>query len=199
MLNADGEFMRLANEAEVAPKLQAMLGTVVQELSTRLPTEQRAAFQQMIQQVLSPAALISSSTREAQIYFGLNGAALGAGESIEAGIEQPGPAGGKLIPAIFRVRVDSAAADSAALSSTTTYDRDALRDMTIALLEQSGAPIPAEKMATIPPMQMSDDGEYTYDRKLGLMREVLINRRISAANEHRLDGWRIRLVTPPKR
>jgi hypothetical protein len=198
-LNADGEFTGLANEAEVRPKLQAMVGAVVQDLAARLPAAERKTFEELIGRLLSPAALISSATRDAQIYTSLNGASLAAGESLEATLQQPSPVGGGALPATFRVRMDSATVDSASLASTTTYDKDALLKMTLGLAQQAGAAIPPEELAKIPPMQLIDDGKYEFDRTLGLMRKVTINRRTTLGNQVRLDGWTITLITPPKR
>ena len=198
-LNADGEFTGLANEAEVRPKLQAMLGAVVEDLAARLPAAERKTFVELIGRLLSPAALISSATRDVQIYTGLNGASLAAGETLEATLQQPSPVGGGALPAIFRVRMDSITADSASLTSTTTYDKDALLKMTLGLAQQTGAPIPPEELAKIPLMQLSDVGKYEFDRTLGLMRKVTINRRTTIGDRGRLDGWTITLITPPKR
>jgi hypothetical protein len=90
-LNADGEITGLANEKQIAPKLQGMLDRVVKDLSARLPAEQRKAFQNLIGQMLSPAALMSSAIREAEIYFALNGVSLAPGEAAEVDREQPSP------------------------------------------------------------------------------------------------------------
>jgi hypothetical protein len=198
-LDADGKFTGLANQAEVVPKLKAMLDTVVQNLSARLPAEQRKTFQNLIGQVLSPAALISSATREAEIYFALNGVSLAPGETAEADLQQPNPLGGGLIPAKFRVVLESATTDSASIKTTTTYDTAALRRMTQSLVEQAGKTIPPEELAKIPPMRMSDDAKYVFDRTVGLMRDVMVNRRVSAGTMRRYDGWQIRLLSGPKR
>jgi hypothetical protein len=199
MLNADGKLAGVANEAEVAPKLQAMLDTVVRNLSARLPAEQRKAFQNVVGQVLSPAALISSATREAEIYFGLNGVVLAAGEAAETDLQLPNPLGGGVIPAKFRVDMKSATADSASLNTTTTYDSAALLRMTQSLARQAGAPVSTNELTKIPPMQMGDDGKYLFDTSVGLMRQVTVNRRLSAGNNRRHDGWEIRLLNGPKR
>ena len=198
-LNADGEVTGLANQKEIAPKLQAMLNKVVQDLSARIPAEQRKAFQTLIGQVLSPAALISSATREAEIYFGLNGVSLAAGQTVEVDLQQPSPVGGGVIPARLRVTMESATNDSASLKTTTTYDPAALMQMTQSLAQQAGKPIPPAELARIPPMQMSDDARYLFDRTVGLMREVTVNRTVYAGNTRRYDGWQIRLVSTPKR
>jgi hypothetical protein len=198
-LSAEGEFAGVANEAEVSPKLQAMLNTIIQSLAERLPADQRTAFHNLIGQMLSPAALISSATREAEIYFSLNGVALAVGEAAEAGLEQPSPVGGGIIPATFRVDMESATTESASLRTTTAYDPAALLRMTQSLVQQAGRPIPPDELARIPPMQMSDDGKFVFDRAVGLMREVVVNRRVSAGDVRRHDGWQIRLLHGPKR
>ena len=198
-LNADGEITGLANQKEIVPKLQAMLEKVVQDLSARLPAEQRKGFRTLIGQILSPAALISSSIREAEIYFGLNGVSLAAGEAAEVDLEQPNPLGGGVIPAKFRVDMESATKDSASIKTTTTYDPSVLIRVTQNLAAQAGKPIPPEELAKLPPLQMSDDGKYTFDRMVGLMREVTMNRLVSADDVRRYDGWQIRLLSGPKR
>ena len=198
-LNADGEITGLANQAEIAPKLQAMLDSIVQDLSARLPAEQRKGVQTLIGQVLSPPALISSAIREAEIYFGLNGVSLAAGEAVEVDLEQPNPLGGGVIPAKFRVDMKSATKDSASIKTTTTYDPAALIRMTQSLAEQAGKPIPPEELAAIPPLKMNDDATYLFDRTVGLMREVSVNRLVSAGDMRRYDSWQIRLLSGPKR
>ncbi|HET9219185.1 MAG TPA: hypothetical protein VFR18_19525 [Terriglobia bacterium] len=198
-LTGDGEFNGLLNEAEVAPKLQAIVGSVVGELAIRLPWDQRKKFETMMAQVLSPAALISSATQDAQVYWGLYGAALTPGESVAVDLEQPNPLGGTPIPATFTVRMDAATASAATITTTTTYQKDALTRMTLELAQRAGAPIKPQDAAKIPPMQMADDGKYDFDRVSGLMKNVAINRRIVAGGQERLDGWIITLVESPKR
>src|SRR5688572_17498568 len=111
LLNADGEYIGLANEAEITPKLQAAVNTIVQEAARNLPAAQRQAFQNTVRQVLSPAVLAASATQDVQTYFGLNGAALAPGEEVVVPLEEPNPLGGGFITSRFRVRVDSATAE----------------------------------------------------------------------------------------
>jgi hypothetical protein len=54
-------------------------------------------------------------------------------------------------------------------------------------------------LAQIPPIEMADDGQYVFDRTVGLMREVVVNRRMATGANRRLDGWEIRLVAGPPR
>jgi len=62
------------------------------------------------------------------------------------------------------------------------------------LAKQAGSPTPPEQFINLPPMQMSDEGSFLFDRKRGLMREVKVNRRIAAGSNRRLDAWEIRLI-----
>jgi hypothetical protein len=199
LLNADGEYTGLGNQAEVAAALRKATDVFVRALAAKLPVEQRAGFEKMVRQVLSPASLIASATREAQIYFGLHGVALAVGEAVDTRIQQPNPLGTGAIPAVLRVRLESATDASAAVRTTITYEASALKEMTRALVEQSGRPVPPEALAQLPPIEMADAGRYLFDRTVGLMREVMVNRRMTAGANQRLDGWEMRLVAGPKR
>ena len=195
-LNADGELLGMANQAEVAPRLKTVVDAVVRDLAARMPEDQRQGFLNLIGQVLSVDVLIASATRDAATYLGLNGAALAVGQAVVVDIEQPSPLGGDPLPAKFRVRMESATADVASLKTTTTYDPAALMRLTRSLAKQAGSPIPPEQFINLPPMQMSDEGTFVFDRKRGLMREVKVNRRIAVGSDRRLDAWEIRLIDP---
>jgi hypothetical protein len=92
--------------------------------------------------------------------------------------------------------MESATADVASLKTTTTYDAAALMRLTESLAKRAGAAIPPEELARLPPMEMADEGTFVFDRKLGLMRAVKVNRRIAVGATRRLDAWDIRLVSP---
>ena len=198
-LGPDGDFDRLLNEAEIRPKIQAMVGTIVSNLASQLPASQRKNFQDVMGRVLSPEALISSATQDAQIYWGLYGLSLGAGESIAVKLEQPNPMTGNPIPATFRVNMGPATGNTAILTTTTTYDKDVLLKMTLELAQRAGASLRPDEVEKMPSMQMADDGKYEFDRDYGLMRKVTINRRITAGPQDRVDGWIITLLEAPKR
>jgi mRNA-degrading endonuclease toxin of MazEF toxin-antitoxin module len=199
VLNAEGELTGVANRDEIVATLKSMLETITRELAGRLSEEQRAAMQGLVGQVLSPDALIAGATREAAIYFGLNGISLTSGEMAETTIEQPSPFGGGVIPAVFRVRLQSVTPDSASVTTATTYDRAALSRMTEELIRQAAAAVPADARANMPPMDMADEGTYLFDRTLGLMREVIVNRQVAVGNNKRVDRWEIRLLEAPQR
>jgi hypothetical protein len=198
-LGPDGELTGVANEAEIAPKLQAMMDGLVKDLSSRLPAEQRATFQSMMKQLLPPQVLIDSATRDATMYFALNGVSLEPGEEVEVDIEQPNILGTGTIPATFRVEMVSATAAAASVETTTSYDAETMRQMTVALVSQAGVKLPPGELEKMPLVEMVDEGRYAFDRTVGLMKQIDITRSIRAGNVERLDSWTIRLVTPPRR
>jgi hypothetical protein len=198
-LNADGELTGLANQDEILPKLKSMMDTIVQQILAGIPDDERTAMVSFMNQVLSPEVLVSSATREAGIYFGLNGVSLASGEVAEIELQQPSPFGGGVIPGIFRVRMDSIRTNSVSLTTETTYDSTALLRLTESLIKQAGKPIPPSELAKVPPIDMNDDGTFVFDRTVGLMREVTMIRRVVAGTNQRLDRWEMRLVDGPKR
>jgi mRNA-degrading endonuclease toxin of MazEF toxin-antitoxin module len=198
-LNPEGELSGVANRDEIVATLKSMLEAITRELSGRLSDEQRAAMQVVVAQVLSPEALIAGATREAAMYFGLDGMSLTSGEVAETTIEQPSPFGGGVIPGVFRVRLQSLTADSASVTTATTYERAALSRLTEDLIRQAGAAVPADARASMPPMDLTDEGTYLFDRTLGLMREVIVNRQVAVGNNRRIDRWEIRLLEGPQR
>lgn len=197
-LNRAGEFDGLTNQAEVVAQLQTATDTIVRAALNASPPEQRGAMQKMMAQVLSPANLVAMVTRDVQTYFNLNGVSLPVGKSSQLDIEHPSPLGGGVIPAKFVVTMKSATADTAVLGTTTAYDGAALLRMTRALVEQGGQKVADAELAKLT-MKMSDDGSFVHDRSVGLMREVIVNRRSEVGKDYRLDRWEIRLVRAPRR
>ena len=198
-LNANGEYAGLVNQNEVVPQVQKAVDLVLGRVMEQVPVDRRAAMQKVLAQALSPSLLVGSVTREAQMYFSMSGVALAVGETVAVNLEQPNPLGGGAVPATVRVTMESATDDSAVLTTVTTYDAAALLQMMRGLFEQSGKPIPESELAKLPPMQLSDEGRFVLDRKLGLARELVVNRRVTAGKNQRLDRWEIRLVSPPQR
>ena len=188
----------MANQAEVAPKLKAVVDAIVRELSARVPDAQRKQFLDFMGQVLSADVLIASATRDAGTYFGLNGVSMASSEAVEIDIEQPNPLGGAALPARFSVRMESVTADTASLKTVTTYDGASLVRLTETLAKQAGAPIAPEELAKLPPIEMADEGTYLFDRQMGLMREVIVSRRVTVGPNRRLDAWQIRSLSGPR-
>ena len=93
----------------------------------------------------------------------------------------------------------SATKTEAVINTTTTYDAAVLMKMTEALLAKAGQSPSPEDLAKAPPMKMADEARYVFDRKLGLMREARVERRIEAGTVRRFDHWDIRLLKAPKR
>jgi hypothetical protein len=198
VLGADGEFERIANQAEVVSKLQAALDLVTQRLLQGIAADEAKRMEGVLRQMSSPELLIAVATNDLQTYFSLYGAAVAVGETVEGPIEQPNPFGGPPISAIVRARVVSVSAESATLTSSTMYDREALQKMVVALAGQLTVELPAEELAKLK-LVMSDETRYVFDRPTGLFSEVTNERRVSSGDLGRLDKCVIRLLRGPRR
>lgn len=197
-LNPSGEYTGLANEAEVLSQVQRATGILVRGVTEKLPVEQRRNMERLVGQLLSPANLVAMVTRDVQTYFSLNGVSLVVGRPLEIDLEHPSPVGSGVIPAKFVVTMTSATADAAVLTTKTEFDGPALLRMTRALAEQGGQKVTDADLAGMT-MKMSDGGNFVHDRTVGLMREVIVNRRNDVGPAYRLDRWEIRLVRAPQR
>jgi hypothetical protein len=198
-LGAEGSYSGLSNETEVLAQLQEALTPMLRGLLDNIPSAERETLEKVLRQTLSPAVMVASVTRDAQTYFSLNGVSIAVGEAIEAEVRQPNPLGGSPLPATVRISLESATADSCVVTMATTYDPAALLGMTRGFAEQLGKPIPEQELQKIPAIQLRDDSRFVLDRKVGLMREVIVNRRVIAGSATRLDRWEMRLVRAPRR
>jgi hypothetical protein len=198
-LTGDGKLAEVVNREQVLSDLQGSVTAVMRELVSQLPADQRPEMERIASQALSPPALLAGATREAEIYFGMNGTALHVGEPVEVEFERPNPFGGDPLPATFRVEAESATATNAVITTATIYDRDAVLELMRGRLEQqTGRAVSAEDGEILAKVQIADDGRYLLDRETGLMREVVLSRRVNAGDS-RLDRSTIRLVDAPKR
>jgi hypothetical protein len=196
-LSPDGEYEGVRNEAELSKQLLEMADRVLTSVLKQMPEgTDRTAVEAIVKQALTPATLIASATRDIQLYFGLHGVELAPGEAVEAATEQPSPLGGGTISTTFRVSLDSVNPDAATLSTATTYDEGQLLKR---LLQQAGTPISEEDLKSMPALDVSDSGHYTFDRSSGLMRDVRVVRIIASGAQTRRDDWRFKLVKPPVR
>lgn len=190
-LTADGAFVRLLNEVEVRGQLTAAVGAM---LRAAVPEPER---REQLREVLTPGFMVALATRDAELYFGVNGLSLAVGDSVNTSVQQPSPWGGTL-PATYTVRLGSATPDRVGITTTTTYDPDALLKLTSSLLEKTGTKIPPGELDRVR-LEMRDDGIYQVDRSLGLVRDMTINRHVSVAGVQRVDRWAIKLVKAPVR
>ena len=197
-LDADGAFERVANETEILPKLQAMIDLVIREqVGTMEPAAAKRA-EELVRQILSPANLLGIATRDAQAYVSMYGAELAVGDAVEVPVSQPSPFGPDPLPAVLKVRMVSASPQSATLTSTVTYDGEALKKMTVALISRAAVKPPPDELAKFK-LELTEDSKYVFDRKTGLFTEVTNDRRISSGEMRRLERCVIKLVTAPKR
>ncbi len=199
VLTAEGKVAEVVNRDEVATRLRDGADTVVRELLGQLSADARPEFEGLASQALSPATLLAAATRQVEMYFGMSGTALKVGEPVEVEFERPNPFGGDPLPATFRVQAESATGTSAVITTETTYDAEALLQMMRHRIEQqTGRPVTPEEGAIVARVEIADDGRYLLDRDTGLMREVVLNRRVKAGDT-RLDRWTFRLLAAPKR
>lgn len=201
-LNAAGQYTRLRNEAEVTAKLQTVMESLLAALGRQIPdAQQRQQVDALVRRLMSPPVLLASATRDAQTYFALNGATVNKEKPFTADLQQPSPFGGGTIPARFRLTLDSLDAHSASLATTTTYDPQAVARFSAQLLAQAApsTSAAAQTSAAQPPaLRIEDSAAYTYNRAFGLMSDVVVRRRVTAANTlNALDGWDIRLTRRP--
>jgi hypothetical protein len=196
--DSDGQLEGLVNESEVVTKLQAVVDVFLRELLAKVPAEQHGQVRALMAQWMTPEVLVTQAMNDAETYFSLVGVVLEVGEVFELDIDVPHPLTGD-IPAVFHLHAESATDAEAVLVTTTTYDDEALREMTKQLLVQSGAPITPEELAKTPPMAMTDDGRYVLDRRVRLFREVVVDRLVKLGPDERHERWEIRLITPPAR
>jgi hypothetical protein len=195
-LDPDGSFIRVMNEAELAPKFQAMVDLILKEAEATLSADQAKTARTLVQQILAPANLIGIAARDAQQYLSMYGADLRPGQLIEVPIEQPSPVGGGNLPAVVRIRMDSATPETAMISSIVNYDGEAVKKMTLGLLSRAGKMPPPEEIEKFK-LELSDDSKYVFERKTGLFREVTNDRRISSGTMKRLERCVIKLVKGP--
>jgi hypothetical protein len=106
--------------------------------------------------------------------------------------------GGGPLSATRRVRMVSASAESATLTSSTVYDRGTLEKMITALASQANVKVPAEELTKLK-LDMNDETRYVFDRSTGLFSEVTNERRVSSGEMRRLDKCAIWLVKKPRR
>jgi len=198
ILGSDGEYVGLRNQAEVAGKLQSMLDGMLSSIGKQLQDpSQRQTVETLARRLMSPEFLLSAAASDVQTYFGLHGAVLVKGKSVETPIQQPSPLGSGTVPATFRVTLESLDAHQANLSSDTAYDSRALAALTKQLAAQAAPGATSTLPSTV---EMTDSGRYIYNRAFGLMNELAITRRIVAGEgATRVDGREIRLLTRPNR
>jgi hypothetical protein len=147
-----------------------------------------------LQQVLTPQALLSSATTDVGLYFALHGLRLETNRPLQLPFQGASPLGGDPIKAVFHVRVESVTPETVSLATETAYDAASLAASTTAALQRMGMPTTQQAAA----IEVLDRGTFLFDRTSGLMREVVIDRRITAAGQPaRTDHWAFQLVAAP--
>jgi hypothetical protein len=72
--------------------------------------------------------------------------------------------------------------------------------MTAKFLAQTTGANAALDASKVPPMEMNDEGQHTFDPAIGIMQKLTVTRRMKMGDVlTKLDAWEIRLLSPPKR
>jgi hypothetical protein len=197
----------LAEQPDPATDLASeVIGDVaIAELERGKAVEESRKMRELMGQILTPQNLLNMATRDIQTYVAMHGVELPSNKALDVPIRQANPCGGDPLSAVLRLRVESSTADTATLVSSTVYDTDALKKSTLALLERAAPPgkKPTDEELASFRLELSDEGRYVFDTKLGLFRTVSVTRRTGTSagsvKAARTDRYDIRLVTPPKR
>lgn len=195
MLDRHGAFQKLRNEVSVSRGMAGMVAGVMDFLRKAEPDEAKwKQIEPAMRQALSPQNQLMMITRDVQSYFGWYGVRFAKGETTETAAALPFPLGSGTVPVIIRARlVDQADPKKAMFASTTEYDGNALRDLTLKFFAQVMPQATLEQRQQMPALNASDEGRYVYNRASGWMDEILVTRRMSLADKvRRSDGWEFR-------
>lgn len=196
VLDRDGAFQRIRNEAAVSKTMASMTGGIIQLLLKDEPSEvKRNNTAAMLRQTLSPAVQLQLASRDLQNYFGWFGAELAPGGAVaEFPYEFPFPLGGGKVPAKIRVRMPESDAKRAIITTVTEYDTAALADLTRQFFAKAMPQASQQQLERLPSLSMADEGRYEFDHAAGWFRHVVITRRMSLADKmRRSDGWEFHL------
>ncbi len=188
-LNTAGEFVQLDNESVVTKQLLTVAENVVKSVTAEAAADQRAGLEVVVRQMMQPAALLSSATRDIQMYFTLSGSQVETGKPSETTIHLPNPISGTPVAAKLRVTADSA--DT--FTVRTIFDR---AEVQAAMNELIAKAAPG---TDVPLIDVQDTGKYILHPASGLMQSVTYTRKVKAGPQTRTDEWQFKLVTPPKR
>ncbi|MEO5926093.1 MAG: hypothetical protein ABIR70_19890 [Bryobacteraceae bacterium] len=183
-LNARGEFTELQNEAVVSKQLLDVAEKVVKSVTAEAPADQRAGLEVVVRQMMQPAALLSSATRDIQMYFSLHGVEIEAAKPVETTVHLPNPISGTPIQAKLRIRLESANN----LTVQTIFNASEVQAAMTELISKAapGSPVPT--------VEVQDGGKYVYAPAPGLMQSVTYTRKVKAGPQIRTDEWQMTLV-----
>jgi hypothetical protein len=201
VLDRDGALQGIENEAELQPRFAALSELVVagvRQTQSEMPQAERDKLEAMLRTVLSSANLIALGAKDCQIWLAMNGLSLAVGETAELKLARPNPFGGEALPGIMRLKMESATSDAATVTAVVTTAPEALTRMAASLLEQMGDKVTEDLLAKMR-VELIDESRYVFDQKVGLMREVITSRSLSAGANRRTERWLIRRVSDPRR
>lgn len=192
-LTPEGELAGVMRQDELVRTLEAAREQAIKEALDRRPTVDRAGAEGLLRQLLAPAALIGVALRDAVHYTGIYGQRLSLGEPIERADESVTPFDSKPVPVRMRFSLLSLTDTEAVLEGAGQYDAKALRSAIDRFLAATGRQSGAEALLA-GGIELSESTRYVYDRRSGVMREVVHERRISYGEARRVERWTARLV-----
>ena len=196
LLDPNGAFHHLRNEAEVVKQLTEATAVMGRELAKTIADEaKRRQFTGMFETIASPEVLISSATREAALYFGANGAVLELGKPVKETVEMTNPVGGGVMKGEMEMRIASLnqMLGQASIEVTHSYDPALMTQMLKELAKHAGAQVPAD--ANVPEIRFADKATYLIDTGSGHVRSVSHMRTIEGGpGMKRVDTTSVRLV-----
>ena len=196
LLDPNGAFHHLRNEADVVKNLTEATAVMGRELAKTIPNDaRRKQFTEMFETVASPEVLIASASREAALYFGVNGAVLEEAKPVKETVEMINPLGGGVIKGEMEMRVASrnALLGQASVEVTHSYDPALMTQMLKELAKHAGAQVPAD--ANVPQIRFTDKATYLIDTRSGHVRSVSHVRTIEGGpGMKRVDTTSVRLV-----
>jgi hypothetical protein len=188
-LGPAGDFTGLQNEADAGKQLLTVADQVVKSVTAQAPEDQKAGLETVVRQMMQPGALLSSATRDIQMYFNLHGVEVETGKPAQTTVHQANPISGDPTETKLRVTMES----PNHLAVVASYDPAAVQNAMNELISK------ASPGATAPRVEVQENGQYVYAPASGLMQSVTYTRRVRAAMQVRTDEWQVSLLKSPSR
>jgi hypothetical protein len=102
VLNSSGAFQGLRNQTSVEAKMRLAVDRLIKKLAESIPEESRRQTLEAMGRLVTPRTLISSATREIQLYFALYGMEIEQGKPVEGTLDVPNPIGDGSFPTQIR-------------------------------------------------------------------------------------------------
>lgn len=169
-----GEYRKVLNEAQVGAKMGEVFRTVAASLGPDAPEIP------LLKQMLQAQPFLNTALSDLQSYCSMYGITLREQEKVrltrtQSFALQPG----RMLQVQVYAGLGREGEESYTFGSDTEYDIQQLEDRMRELLLNNGVRI--QDRAQMPQLFLSEKGEYTFDRKRGLLSRVLVVRQTTIA------------------